>query len=98
MKVIAANAIKSSYFLLDNDRKLHNFEIFGLDFMIDEQFQPWLIEVNTNPCLELGCPLLARLIPNMVENALKYWIIDLESGWIPCFLHHMCGNWVASIS
>lgn len=35
MKGIAQNAIKASYFLLDTERKQHNFEIFGLDFMID---------------------------------------------------------------
>jgi tubulin monoglycylase TTLL3/8 len=39
--------------------------------MIDDNFNTWLIEVNTNPCLELSCPLLARIIPAMVENALK---------------------------
>ena len=39
--------------------------------MIDEEFGTWLIEVNNNPCLELGSPLLARVIPNMVENAFK---------------------------
>jgi len=39
--------------------------------MIDENFKVFLIEVNTNPCLELSCPLLARLIPSMVENAIR---------------------------
>ena len=39
--------------------------------MFDDDFKVYLIEVNTNPCLELGCPLLARLIPGMVENALR---------------------------
>ena len=47
-------------------------KIFGLDFMIDEDFKMYLIEVNTNPCLETSTTLLARLIPNMVENALKF--------------------------
>ena len=29
------------------------FEIFGYDFMVDDlDCKPWLIEVNTNPCLE----------------------------------------------
>jgi tubulin polyglutamylase TTLL1 len=37
-----------------------------MDFMIDEDFHPWLIEINTNPCLELSCPLLGRIIPGMV--------------------------------
>ena len=39
--------------------------------MIDDNFKVYLIEVNTNPCLELSSPLLARLIPSMVENALR---------------------------
>ena len=39
--------------------------------MIDEDFNIYLIEVNTNPCFELSSSLLARLIPNMIENALK---------------------------
>ena len=39
--------------------------------MIDEDFKVYLIEVNTNPCLETTSILLARLIPNMIENLLK---------------------------
>jgi hypothetical protein len=39
--------------------------------MIDENFKVWLIEINTNPCLELCCPLLSRLIPFMVEQSLR---------------------------
>jgi hypothetical protein len=39
--------------------------------MIDENFKVYLIEVNTNPSLELSSPLLARLIPSMLENALR---------------------------
>jgi hypothetical protein len=50
---------------------VNTFEVFGLDFMIDDEFKIYLIEVNTNPCLELASPLLARLIPNMLENAIK---------------------------
>jgi len=55
-------------------------EVFGLDFMLDDEFRLYLIEVNTNPCLELVSPLLARLIPNMLENALK---IALDSQFLP---------------
>jgi tubulin polyglutamylase TTLL1 len=65
---------------LDPKRRLNCMEVFGLDFMICDEFKPYLIEVNTNPCLELSSPLLARLIPNMLENALK---IGLDTQFLP---------------
>jgi len=37
--------------------------------MIDNQFNPILIEINTNPCLETPCSLLKRVITNMIDNA-----------------------------
>jgi len=40
----------------------NSFELFGYDFMIDDQFKVYLIEVNTNPCLETPCSLLSSLI------------------------------------
>jgi len=39
--------------------------------MLDRNFKPWLIEINTNPCLDCVCPLLDKIIPYMVEQALK---------------------------
>jgi tubulin---tyrosine ligase len=50
----------------------HTFEIYGFDFMLDENFKVYLIEVNTNPCLETsGCPLLHKLIPDLVDSGLR---------------------------
>ena len=42
------------------------FEIFGYDFILDTEFNLWLIEVNTNPCIEESSPLLEKLIPRMI--------------------------------
>lgn len=39
--------------------------------MVDQDFNVWMIEVNTNPCLEISSPLLGRIIPNMVEQSLR---------------------------
>lgn len=55
------------------DRKFC-FELFGYDFFIDEQFKVWLIEVNTNPCLEESSGLLKTLLPRMVDDMLKITI------------------------
>jgi hypothetical protein len=50
-----------------------------MDFMIDEELKPWLIEINTNPCLELSCPLLSRLIPNIIEQTMRYLYSYLQN-------------------
>ena len=39
--------------------------------MIDHEFKPWLIEINANPCLEINCHLMSRIVPVMVENSLR---------------------------
>ena len=53
-----------------NNRKFC-MEIFGYDFMVDKQMNPWLIEVNTNPCLEESNQLLKELVPRMLDDAFK---------------------------
>ena len=55
----------------EDSRKEHTFELLGYDFMIDEEMKPWLIEINTNPCLQTGCELLNDIIPTMIENVVK---------------------------
>lgn len=57
----------------------YSFEIFGFDFIIDSEFKPWLIECNTNPCLELSSPLLSQLIPEMLSSALNLIFTSDES-------------------
>ena len=43
MKSITLDAVKAAYLSLDQSRKQNNFELFGLDFMIDSDLHPWLI-------------------------------------------------------
>ncbi len=42
------------------------YELFGYDFLIDEELKTWLIEINTNPCLEESSDWLRKLLPRMV--------------------------------
>ena len=71
MKEIGTHAIASTFLKINPSRLQHGFEVLGLDFMIDQELNVWMIEVNTNPCLEVSCPLLGRIIPNMVEQVLR---------------------------
>lgn len=56
---------------IDPLRHKYTFELFGYDFILDEDFNQWLIEVNTNPCLEESSQLLKVLLPRMIEDMLK---------------------------
>ena len=50
----------------------NQFEVFGYDFMIDSGMNVYLIEVNTNPCLDTSpCPLLQRLITQVLDQSFK---------------------------
>ena len=62
---------------IDPRRVSNCFEIFGYDFMIDENFKVFLIEANTNPCLEICSPLLARIIPELLDNSFRVAIDPL---------------------
>mmetsp|Transcript_33977 Transcript_33977/g.45754 ORF Transcript_33977/g.45754 Transcript_33977/m.45754 type:complete len:82 (+) Transcript_33977:21-266(+) len=59
---------------LNANKRKHCFELFGLDFILDDDFNVWLIEVNTNPCLEESSELLKILLPRMIDDMFKLTI------------------------
>ena len=52
-------------------KRKYCFEIFGFDFMLDKNGNPFLIEVNSNPGLEESSPLIKMLVPRMIDDALR---------------------------
>lgn len=45
-----------------------SFELFGYDFLVDDELKTHLIEVNTNPSLEESNKLLKVIMPRMLDN------------------------------
>ncbi|KAG7472744.1 hypothetical protein MATL_G00112150 [Megalops atlanticus] len=52
------------------ERKLGLFDLIGCDFMIDEDFKVWLLEMNSNPALHTNCQVLKDVVPGTVTEAL----------------------------
>ncbi|XP_069466185.1 inactive polyglycylase TTLL10 [Ambystoma mexicanum] len=50
--------------------KMGLFDLFGCDFLIDEDFKVWLLEMNCNPALHTNCEVLKDVIPDVVNETL----------------------------
>ena len=74
MKRKVAITMEAAKLRLNPKMRTNSFELFGFDFMLDSEFKSWLIEVNTNPCLEESSPLLGSLLPRMIDDLLKLTI------------------------
>ena len=66
--LISLNSVKK---LINKYNREKCFEIFGYDFMFDYELNPFLIEINTNPGLEISSPLIQKLVPRMIDDALR---------------------------
>ena len=56
-----------------NDKYL-SFEIFGYDFIIDNKFKTWILEINNNPGLGISSPVIEKLVPRMLDDAFRLTI------------------------
>lgn len=71
MKEMIIKSIYSVRKTIDPYKRKFCFEMFGYDFILDEDFNTFMIEVNTNPCLEESSQLLKDMLPRMIEDMLK---------------------------
>ena len=53
------------------EQKYGCFELFGLDFMLDDQLNPHLIEINVNPALFTDTQVQKGIMPKLVEDTIK---------------------------
>ena len=51
-----------------------SFMVLGFDFMVDEQFNVWLIEANTSPSNELSTPVTTKVIEEFQRDQAKLFL------------------------
>ncbi|CAD8134692.1 unnamed protein product [Paramecium pentaurelia] len=74
MKQLVWMSMQSVKRKLNLHQRKYCMEIFGYDFIIDQDFKTWLIEINTNPCIEESSGILKMLLPRMLDDAFKLTI------------------------
>jgi len=74
IQMIIIRSLQSVQQVMISDK--HCFELYGFDIMFDDNFKPWLIEVNASPSLTANTPedrlLKIKLLTSVMD------IVDLE--------------------
>ena len=71
MKDLALDCFLSGKSAINPCKRRNSFEFVGFDFMIDEDFRVWLIEVNTNPYIGIYNDGMMDILPNMLDGLFK---------------------------
>lgn len=58
-----------------NTYKKYSFQLLGADFMLTENFEPWLIEINSNPGLNPTTSVITRIATTLLKDIIKGLII-----------------------
>ena len=71
IKEIVSISMMSVRYQINKNKRNYQFEIFGYDFMLDEDFNLFLIEINDDPGIEESSPWIQIIVPRMLDDALR---------------------------
>ncbi|XP_042230621.1 tubulin monoglycylase TTLL3-like isoform X2 [Homarus americanus] len=62
---------------VEMDSFKHGFELFGADFMLTEDLRPWLIEINSSPCMAATTSVTRRMCAQCLHDVIKV-VVDYK--------------------
>ena len=74
MKILIKISFQSVAKKLLKEKQVLCFEIFGYDFILDNDFKLWILEINNNPGLSISSPVIEKLVPRMLDDAFRLTI------------------------
>jgi tubulin monoglycylase TTLL3/8 len=69
--------MSSSQDMIENRK--NSMELYGLDLMVDADYETYLIEVNSSPSMEHSTPITAKLVQEVSEDVIKV-TVDNQNG------------------
>ena len=71
IKTVVINSLESVQDVIAEKKKGVPFEMFGYDIMVDDDFNSWLIEVNSSPAMDYSTHVTERLVKMVLEDTIK---------------------------
>jgi tubulin monoglycylase TTLL3/8 len=68
------NSLESVQDIITNRK--NSFEIYGYDVMVDNDLNPWLIEINSSPSMDYSTVIYSLTIQHITEHLVKEMLED----------------------
>jgi len=62
------------------EHRKNSWELYGYDYMIDDEFNPWLIEINSSPACDYSTTVTEQFVPRALTDVVKV-VVDLNE-WV----------------
>ena len=77
MKNIVINTLLAAQEQVEN--RPNTLEMYGLDLMMDDKLNVWLIEVNSSPAMDYSTEITERMVQEISEDIAKV-VVDNNHG------------------